>query len=216
MPDRVVVPVGTKRGLFVLESNARRERWKLLGPFLKGWSIYHAVVDTRGTPAIHVAACSDFMGCTTFRGDLRGQSFRGAKRPPIPPQLLPGQLKMFKQYGISSSSRIWHIEPGLPGERRTLYAGTAPAALFRTDDDGKSWHPVEGLLRHPSRKTWTPGAGGMCLHSIQLDPTDSGRMVVGISSAGAFRTGDSGRTWTRINQSIPTLEGKPADPEAGT
>jgi len=216
MPDRVVVTVGTKRGLFVLESNSRRERWNLRGPYLKGWSIYHAVVDGRRTPTIHAAANSDFLGCTTFRGDLRGKSFTGTKKPPIPPKLLPGQMKMLKQYGISTAARIWHIEPGRPSERNVLYAGTAPAGLFRTDDGGKTWDAVAGLLRHPSRPTWTPGAGGMCLHSIQLDPAHSGRMFVGISSAGCFRTEDAGKKWTRINQSIPTHEGKPSDPNAGT
>lgn len=207
MPDKVVVSVGTKRGLFLLESNRRRSNWTVSGPHLKGWQIYHAVVDTRSTPRLHAAALSDTFAATTAAGELAGRKFDAAKKPPIPPKLLPGQAKFIQKWKLPSDPRIWHIEPGRAGEKGVLYAGTAPAALFRSEDDGKTWAEVKGLSKHPSRKNWTPGAGGLCLHSIQLDPSDSKRMWVGISAAGIFRTDNGGASWKPVNKGITSFEG---------
>jgi photosystem II stability/assembly factor-like uncharacterized protein len=96
----------------------------------------------------------------------------------------------------------WHIEPGRPEERGTLYLGGDPAVLFRSDDGGESWEPNRGILEHPTRDQWFPGAGGLCCHSIQLDPIDRQRMYVGITSAGTFRTDDGGMTWTPLNKGV--------------
>lgn len=208
MPDKVVVCVGTKRGLFLLESDPSRSSWTMSGPHLKGWQIYHAIVDTRATPRLHAAAVSNTFAATTASGELSGRTFEAAKKPPVPPKLLPGQLKWIKKWNLPSEPRIWHIEPGRPSERGVLYAGTAPAALFLSEDDGKSWAEVKGLSKHPSRKNWTPGAGGLCLHSIQLDPRDPKRMWVGISSAGVFRTDNGGKTWKPVNKGVTSSEGK--------
>lgn len=216
MSDRVVVCAGTKRGLFLLESDSARARWKLSGPFLKGWEIFHAVIDTRGTPTIHAASVQGTFGTNVMTGDLRGRKFRAAKHPPVPPKLLPSQLKTIRKWGISTAPRVWHIEPGRPSEPGVLYAGTAPAGLFRSDDHGKSWEEVRSLTRHPSRKHWTPGAGGMCLHSIQLDPHDKDCMIIGISSAGCFRTDDGAKTWKPINRGVAMFPGPPKDSGVGT
>lgn len=207
MPDRVFVCAGTKRGLFVFESDRGRSTWKSSGPHLKGWQIYHAVVDMRGTPRLHVAAVSNTFAATTASADLKGLKFDAAKKPPIPPKLLPGQAKWIRKWKLPSDPRIWHIEPGRAGEKGVLYAGTAPAALFRTQDGGKTWREVKGLSRHPTRKNWTPGAGGLALHSIQLDPYDGKRMYVGISSAGVFRTDNDGKSWKPANKGITAFEG---------
>jgi hypothetical protein len=209
MADRVVLCVGTKRGLFVFGSDARRDRWTLRGPFLKGWEVNHAVVDTRGTPAIQAAGYSMAFAATTFRGDLAGRKFDGAKKPPVPPALPPKAAGFVKKYGIPSAPRVWHLEPGRASERGVLYAGTAPAALFRSEDDGKTWNEVRSLTRHPTRKNWNPGAGGQCLHSIQLDPLDERRMYVAISAGGCFRTDDGMRTWTPINRGVAKFVGAP-------
>jgi hypothetical protein len=216
MPDKVVVCAGTKRGLFLLESDAKRASWKLSGPHLKGWQIYHAIVDTRGTPRVHAAAISDTFAATTASADLRKLKFEAAKKPPIPPKLLPGQAKWIQQWKIPAEPRIWHVEPGRASEKGVLYAGTAPAALFRTDDGGKTWAEVKGLSKHPSRKDWTPGAGGLCLHSIQLDPHDENRMYVGISSAGVFRSDDGGRSWNPVNRGVTGFDGKVIQSGTGT
>lgn len=198
---------GTKRGLFVFESDRSRSTWRLRGPELKGWQIYHAFVDVRGTPRLHVAAVSGTFAATTASADLNGLKFDAAKKPPVPPKLLPGQAKWIKKWKLPSEPRIWHIEPGRAAEKGVLYAGTAPAALFRTEDGGKTWKEVKGLSKHPSRKSWTPGAGGLALHSIQLDAHDSKRMYVGISSAGVFRSDDDGNSWSPANKGITAYEG---------
>jgi len=206
MADRIVVSAGTKRGLFLLESAKSRASWKISGPHLKGWQIYHAVVDTRATPRLHAAAVSNTFAATTASGDLAGLKFEAAKKPPIPPKLLPNQAKFIKKWNLPSEPRIWHVEPGRASEKGVLYAGTAPAALFRSEDDGKTWAEIKGLSKHPSRKNWTPGAGGLCLHSIQLDPKDPNRMYVGISAAGVFRTDDGGKSWKPVNRGITGFE----------
>ncbi len=217
MADRIVLCVGTKRGLFLFESNRRRQNWKLRGPFLQGWNIYHAVIDTRGAPRLHVASSSDVFACTTFGGSIRSSKFNGARRPPVPPPVLPQQRKWHREWGISSVPRVWHIEPGHRKEKGVLFAGTAPAALFRSEDHGRTWDPVQGLLRHPSRRKWQPGAGGLCLNSIQVDPDEPKRMYIGISSAGSFRTDNGGRTWQGINRGIASLDAITVkDPDGGT
>lgn len=214
MADRVVVCAGTRKGLFILESDRSRSRWKMRDPLLKGWQVYHAVVDTRSTPRLLAAVSSDVFASTVFAGDLSGKGLKGAERPPIPPKLLPGQEKMFKEFNIARTPRVWHVEPGHPSEKKVLYAGTAPAALFRSEDRGRKWEEVKGLTRHPTRKNWTPGAGGMCLHSIQVDPRDAKRLYVAISSAGVFRTDDGGTRWRMLNEGL--VRNDPKDPAAGS
>jgi len=216
MADRVVVAVGTKRGLFLYESDRKRRTWKLRGPYLTGWQIYHAIIDTRRSPKVHAAAVNDVFASTTFSADLRAAKFTGAKKPPVPPKPLPAHEKFFKQWGISRAPRVWHIEPGRAKESGVLYAGTAPAGLFRSEDSGKTWEPVSGLNDHPTRKKWMPGAGGMCCHTIQLDPADPKRMYVAISAAGAFRTDDGGKTWKPINTAVAKYPGAPKDSEVGS
>ncbi len=98
-------------------------------------------------------------------------------------------------------ARLWHLEPSLT-DPDTVYAGVEDAALFRTTDGGQSWHELPALRQHESGPSWQPGAGGMCLHTIILDPTDAQRIYVAISSAGAFRTDDGGQSWKPINRGL--------------
>ncbi len=216
MADKVVLTVGTKRGLFLLESNSRRARWKIRGPFLKGWPIYYAMIDTRGTPRLHVAASSDVYASTTFSADISAQKLKGAATPPVPPKLTAKQTRDAKQWGINTTSRLWVIEPGPANQKKLLYAGSAPAGLFRSEDSGKSWEGVKGINEHKTRKNWAPGFGGMSLHSIQIDPTDPNRMYVAISAGGAFRTDDGGQTWASINNEVAEYVGAPKESLVGT
>src|SRR5207248_1348743 len=98
--------------------------------------------------------------------------------------------------------KLWHIRPGHETEPDTVWLGGTPGALLRSDDGGSTWEPVRGLLEHPTRERWQPGDGGMCCHSIQLDPNDRNRLYAAISAAGAFRTDDGGETWTPINKDV--------------
>ena len=184
----VLLPVGTRKGLFLLGSDDRQS-WDVEGPLLPGWAIYHAIVDQRdGT--LHAATNNAFYGATVHRSKNLGRTWERAEELGLPED---GELKL---------NATWHIEPGRPEERGTLYLGGDPAVLFRSDDGGESWEPNRGILEHPTRDQWFPGAGGLCCHSIQLDPSDRQRMYVGITSAGTFRTDDGGMTWTPLNKGV--------------
>jgi hypothetical protein len=216
MAKRVILSVGTKRGLFLLESGSGRKRWKVTGPLLKGWTVPYAVIDTRGAPRLHASASSYTFASTTLSADLKRHKFEAAKQPPAFPKLNPSAAKFAKEYGLDASNRIWNITPGPEKQKKVLYAGTAPAGLFRSEDRGKSWEPVDGLNRHKTRKNWSPGAGGQCLHSIQVDPHDAKRMDVAISAAGAFRTDDGGAKWKPINSRVAEYVGAPKESDVGT
>ena len=211
MPDKVILSVGTKRGLFLLESNRGRARWKITGPHLKGWAIEHAVIDTRSTPRLHVAASSNTYGSAVLSGDIAGRKLKPATTPPVAPDLNPKAKKFSTQYGLDMSKKVWFISPGPTTQKKVLYAGTAPAGLFRSGDSGKTWEPVDGLNKHSTRKDWSPGAGGQCCHSIQVDPHDPQRMYVAISAAGCFRTDDGGRRWKPINSQVAGYMGAPKE-----
>jgi hypothetical protein len=216
MARKVVLSVGTKRGLFLLESGTGRKRWKVTGPLLKGWTVPYAFVDTRGAPRLHAAASSFTYSSTTLSADLKRHRFKPADKPPEFPKLNPKAAKFAKQYGLDASNRIWILEPGHARQKSVLYAGTAPAGLFRSEDRGKSWEPVNGLNRHKTRKDWAPGAGGQCLHSIQVDPHDPNRMWAAISAAGAFRTDDGGASWKPINSCVASYVGAPKQTQVFT
>ncbi len=179
--------IGTKKGLFLFTS-ADRARWEMHGPFQPGREINHAIHDAR-SGRIYVTANDAWFGCEiTSSADL-GKSWEAAKLNPAFPE--NSGLKL---------DRIWHIEPGLAGEPNVLYAGVAPAALFRSEDAGQTWHEVTGLTKHPTRSKWHPGAGGLCLHSIIVDPVHTKRLYVGISAVGVFRSDDTGTTWQTMNR----------------
>lgn len=217
MAKRVVLSVGTKRGLFLLESAKPRKRWTVRGPYLKGWSVPYAMIDTRSkTPRLHAAGTHYAYGNTMYSADIGGKKFKAAEKPPEIPELNPKAAKFVKQYGLDASKKTWIIQPGHEKQKSVLYCGTAPAALFRSKDRGKTWEPVEALNKHKSRKDWNPGAGGQALHSIQIDPDDPKRMYVAISAAGAFRTEDGGESWEPINRCVAEYVGAPKESDVGT
>lgn len=217
MARRVVLSVGTKRGLFLVESGIGRRRWSVRGPYLKGWSVPYAFVDTRGRRArIHASASHFTYGSTTLAGPLSGRRFTPAAEPIEFPELNPKARRFVEQYGIDRSKKVWIIAPGPEDQKRVLYAGTAPAGLFRSENGGRTWAPVEGLNRHPSRKDWFPGAGGQALHSFQIDPREPRRMWAAISAAGAFRSEDGGQRWEPINRAVAEYVGAPKESLVGT
>jgi photosystem II stability/assembly factor-like uncharacterized protein len=180
--------VGTRKGLFTVQSDDRRS-WKVSGPQLKGWEVFHAVADPRDG-AVFAATNSFVYGATVHRSEDGGETWTRAEELGLPEET---DLTLEK---------TWHVEPGRPGEDGRLWLGGAPGVLFKSDDFGKTWQAVDGVLGHPTREQWNPGAGGMCCHSIQLDPNDPERMYIAISAAGTFRSEDGGESWTPANQGV--------------
>ncbi|HVY70058.1 MAG TPA: sialidase family protein [Verrucomicrobiae bacterium] len=187
MAQRVLLLVGTKKGLFFLGSEDR-VKWQSEGPFLPGKEINHAARDPR-TGRIFATSNDAWFGSEISWSADNGKTWQSAKKSPGFPE--GSNLKL---------DRIWHIEPGRAGEPGVLYAGVAPATLFRSEDNGETWNEVTGLSSHPTRSEWHPGAGGLCLHSIVLDHNDANRMFVGISAVGVFRSNDNGATWSTANR----------------
>ncbi len=178
---------GTKKGLFIFTTDDRLA-WRMLGPFLPGKEITHAMFDPR-TGQIFATVNDSWFGCEIMRSSDLGETWTGAELNPA-----------FAENSGLKLERIWHLEPGLTSEPNVLYAGVAPAALFRTADGGKTWHEVTGLTAHPTRKDWHPGAGGLCLHSIVVDEREPRRLFVAISAVGVFRSEDGGTTWCTANR----------------
>jgi photosystem II stability/assembly factor-like uncharacterized protein len=182
----VVLLVGTMKGAFVLRSNASRSKWETGGPYFAGQAIYALACDSRGgRHRLWAGGASDHWGPTLGSSDDFGRTWTTPEKSPI----------RFEESDGASVKRIWQIRPGRASEPGVLYAGVEPAALFETRDGGESWSVVRGLHDHPHRPTWEPGGGGLCLHTILPDPTNTDRMHVAISTGGVYRTDDGGRSW---------------------
>ena len=185
----VLALVGTRKGLFLLRAEDERNGWQVEGPLLDAWGVYHAIVDERdGT--FYAAANHTTYGPTVQRSIDGGKTWRRSKQIGLP-----------EESGLILNA-TWHIEPGRPKEPETLYLGGDPGVLFSSDDGGENWEPNRGVLEHPTREGWCPGAGGLCCHSIQLDPHDHECMYLGITSAGTFRSDDGGETWLPRNKNV--------------
>jgi hypothetical protein len=183
----VLILAGTRKGLFLVHGDEDRRTWQLEGPLLSGWEVFHAIRDPRdGT--LYAATQSYAYGATVHRSADQGETWERAEEIGLPEE---SGLKL---------ERTWHVEPGSDDEPDTLWLGGAPGVLLRSSDRGASWEVVKGVLEHPTREQWQPGAGGMCCHSIQIDPSDRNRMYIGISAAGVFRSEDGGESWTPANK----------------
>jgi photosystem II stability/assembly factor-like uncharacterized protein len=207
----VRVLVGTRKGAFVLTSDGKRERWDVSGPHFGGWEIYHV----KGSPAdqdrLYASQSSGWSGQVIQRSDDGGQTWE-----PVGNKFsydgVPGTHQWYDGTPHPwEFARVWHVEPSLD-DPDVVYAGVEDAGLFRSADGGNSWQELPGLRGHDSGPSWQPGAGGMCLHTIILDPANRDRMFAAISAAGAFRSDDAGQTWTPINRGLKS-EGIP-DPDA--
>jgi photosystem II stability/assembly factor-like uncharacterized protein len=203
--------VGTRKGAFVLESDGRRQRWDVAGPHFGGWEMYHL----KGSPAdpnrIYASQSSGWFGQLIQRSDDGGRTWNPAGNG-FSYEGVPGTHQWYDGTPHPwEFARVWHLEPSL-GDPDTIYAGVEDAALFRSIDGGQTWKELAGLRQHGSGPSWQPGAGGMCLHTILLDPSDPGRIFIAISAAGAFRSDDAGESWRPINRGLRS-EGIP-DPNA--
>src|SRR5690349_12355051 len=197
----VRVLVGTRKGAFVLTSDGSRERWQVTEPQFAGWEIYHLKGSPVDPDRLYASQSSGWFGQTIQRSDDGGRTWQ-----PVGNEFkYEGGTGTHQWYDGTQHpwefARVWHLEPSLT-DPDTVYAGVEDAALFRSVDGGRSWQELSGLRRHPSGASWQPGAGGMCLHTIVLDPSHPGRMFIAISAAGAFRSDDGGETWQPINRGL--------------
>ena len=226
--SKIRLLVGTKKGAFVLTSDGARKNWQVDGPFFAGWEIYHA----KGSPAdpnrIYASQSSGWFGQVIQRSDDGGKTWStpgsSAEELKSADGFPKGESNKFTYIGNVGThkwydgtqhpwefKRVWHIEPSLT-DPNVAYAGVEDAAIFKTVDGGKTWKELPGL-RAARGNLWQPGAGGMAVHTILLDPKNAQRIFVAISAAGAFRTDDGGATWKPINRGLKSQYELP-DPDA--
>ena len=218
----VRVLVGTRKGAFILTADGGRQKWEVSGPHFAGWEIYHL----KGSPVdpnrIFASQSSSWFGQVIQRSDDGGKTWHQPGTPAgevakNPEGFAMGESNKFvydttgkpltthQWYDGSQHpwefKRVWHLEPSLT-DPDTVLAGVEDAALFKSTDGGRSWNELSGLRGHGTGPLWAPGAGGMCLHTILVDPSNPQRIFIAISSAGAFRTDDGGQTWKPINRGL--------------
>ncbi|MBI4623336.1 MAG: exo-alpha-sialidase [Verrucomicrobia bacterium] len=201
---KLVLLVGTVKGVFLYQTDERRAEWKLSGPHLGGWEIFSLCGDSRNGRIL--AGTGHFLHGPTIRTSRDfGATWEPVERDP-----------RFAEDAAAKVKHIWQIVPGHPSQPGTWYAGVDDAALFVSRDDGRTWSELTGLTSHPTRPRWAPGFGGLCLHSVLVDPADPRRLWVGISAVGVLRSDDAGETWKLRNEGLHNVA--PAfipDPDMG-
>ncbi len=199
--SKIRLLVGTRKGAFVLTADAKRERWDVAGPHFGGWEIYHIKGSPVDPERLYMSQSSAWFGQLIQRSDDGGKTWA----PHGNKFVYEGVTGTHQWYDGTARpwefKRVWHLEPSLT-DPETVYAGVEDAALFRSTDGAQTWQELAGLRGHGSGSSWQPGAGGMCLHTILLDPIDPKRLFIAISAAGAFRTDDGGSTWKPINRGL--------------
>ena len=197
----VRVLVGTRKGAFILTSDEARRDWKVSEAHFPGWEIYHVAGSPVDPNRLYASQSSGWFGQVMQRSDDGGISWNPVSNDftyagvPGSHQWYDGSLRPWE------FKRVWHLEPS-PSDVDSVYAGVEDAALFHSADGGSSWQEIRGLREHGSGAQWQPGAGGMCLHTILLDPHNPRRIMVAISAAGVFRTDDAGASWRPVNKGL--------------
>ena len=199
--SKVRVLVGTRKGAFILTSDGKRQQWDVSGPHFTGWEIFHI----KGSPAdpnrLYASQSTSWSGQVMQRSNDGGKTWE-----PIGNKFVYEGVPGTHQWYDGTPhpwefKRVWHLEPSLT-DPDTVYAGVEDAALFKSTDGGNTWEEQAGLRGHGSGPRWQPGAGGLCLHTILLNPSNPSQIVIAISSAGAFRSDDAGKTWQPINRGL--------------
>lgn len=204
MSKRVILLVGTSKGAFFFQTDEERRKWRMTGPHLGGWEIYGIRGDERHGPRVFAGTSHAAYGPALRVSEDMGESWRQVESGPAYAPESGFELK-----------RIWQIVPGHESEPDTLFAGVDEAGLFVSRDRGESWQELAGLTSHPTRPSWAPGAGGMCLHTILIHPDNPKRMWVAMSAVGVFRSEDGGQTWRARNQGLQRVPTGEAHPEVG-
>jgi hypothetical protein len=207
--------VGTRKGAFVLTSDGQRQDWKVEGPHFAGWEVYHMKGSLADQDRVYAAPSGGWFGQVVQRSDDGGQTWQAVGSD----FQYVGETGTHPWYDGTPRpwkfTRLWHLEPSLE-DPDALYAGAEDAALFRSTDGGQTWGELAGLRSHDSGPSWQPGAGGLCLHTILVNPQDQAKMVVAISAAGVFRSDDAGQTWHPANKGLHSEGTLPQDePEVG-
>ena len=199
--SKIRVLVGTRKGAFVMTSDGKREKWDVSGPHFGGWEIYHLKASPADPNRLYASQSSSWFGQVIQRSNDGGQTWEAMGNKFTYEGVTGTHLWYDNTPHPWEFARVWHLEPALT-DPDTIYAGVEDAGLFRSVDGGQTWQELSGLRTHASASSWQPGAGGMCLHTILLDPSHPDRMFIAISAAGAFRSDDEGKTWRPINRGL--------------
>jgi photosystem II stability/assembly factor-like uncharacterized protein len=188
-----ILLVGTMKGAFILRSSPERREWEVGGPYFPGHAVYAMAYDARrGRRRVWAGPNSAHWGGLLRHSDDFGRTWTNPEEANV----------KFPEGTGAALQQIWQIAPGRESEPDTLYCGVEPAALFVSRDGGTTWSLVEGLWNHPQRPRWQPGGGGLCMHTILLDPEDPKRMRIAVSTAGMYTTADGGATWRPSNSGV--------------
>ena len=190
----VRVLVGTRKGAFVITSDGARRTWKVDGPHFGGWEVMHVAASPANPDRLYASQWTDWHGQVVQRSDDGGRNWQ-----PVGNEFAydgdPGTHQWYDGTPHPwDFKRVWHFEAS-PSDPDTVFAGVEDAGIFRSTDGGTSWTELPSLRTHSRGHDWAPGAGGLCLHTILIDPANEKRMYCAISSAGAFRTDDGGESW---------------------
>ncbi len=214
MKNKVNVLIGTSKGGFIFESDAARKKWQVSDIQFKSWNVMHIQMDPRNQ-RFHAATDHFVYGPTTHYSDDFGKTWTQARQVPTltrasksgrPASTVDEAFRSESGENIKDKPekmiKVWNITPGRANEPNVLYAGAQPASLFVSKDCGETWTLNEQLFDHPHRGDWGPGAGGLTLHTIILDPMNLNRMYIAVSAAGCYRTDDGGATWSPYNKNV--------------
>ncbi|MGC1871634.1 MAG: exo-alpha-sialidase [Acidobacteriaceae bacterium] len=197
----VRVLVGTRKGAFVLTADGKRKNWDVSGPHFGGWEMYHLKGSPVDPDRVYASQTSGWFGQLVQRSNDGGKTWEPMNNK-FAYDGIPGTHQWYDGTPHPwEFKRVWHLEPSLT-DPDTVYAGVEDGALFRSTDGAQSWQEMSGLRKHTTGSSWQPGAGGLCLHTIILDPENPNRIYIAISAAGAFRTDDGGETWKPINRGL--------------
>ncbi len=211
---KVRLLVGTRKGGFVLTSDGARKTWEVSGPHFGGWEVFHMEAAPADPDRVYASVWTGWHGAVIQRSNDGGRTWTPVGNQFTYTDANATHLGFDDKPMPWRFKRVWHLEPALDGSD-TVYAGVEDAAFFRSTDAAETWEEMSGLRRHPSGAAWQPGAGGLGLHSIIIDPNNPQRVYVAISAAGVFRSDNGGETWQPANTGLRATYTPDPEPEVG-